>query len=142
MKRGKKYIKISKDLDRNKSYTLEEGLKQVKKTSYSKFVGSLEVHFDIVVPEEDLYIEWDGRHHFVPIHGQKDLNNRINRDKIKNKIKSLTVFLSSNEPYGFVKENEKIFKEKLNAKVIILKNRSHFSTDEGITELPEILDEI
>jgi len=43
-------------------------------------------HFDIVVPEEDLYIEWDGRHHFVPIHGQKDLNNRINRDKIKNKI--------------------------------------------------------
>jgi len=66
----------------------------------------------------------------------------INFNKIKNKIKSLTVFLSSNEPYGFVKENEKIFKEKLNAKVIILKNRSHFSTDEGITELPEILDEI
>ena len=42
MKRGKKYIKVSKDLDRNKSYSLQEGLKEVKKTSYSKFVGSLE----------------------------------------------------------------------------------------------------
>ncbi len=52
MKRGKKYIKVSKDLDRNKSYSLEEGLKEVKKTSYSKFVGSLEVHFDIVVPKD------------------------------------------------------------------------------------------
>ena len=52
MKRGKKYIKASKDLDRNKSYTLEEGIKAVKRTSYSKFVGSLEVHFDIVVPKD------------------------------------------------------------------------------------------
>ena len=52
MKRGKKYIKASKDLDRNKSYTLEEGIKAVKKTSYSKFVGSLELHFDIVVPKD------------------------------------------------------------------------------------------
>lgn len=52
MKRGKKYIKVSKDLDRNKSYSLQEGLKEVKKTSYSKFVGSLEVHFDIVIPKD------------------------------------------------------------------------------------------
>ena len=52
MKRGKKYIKVSKDLDRNKSYSLQEGIKEVKKTSYSKFVGSLEVHFDIVIPKD------------------------------------------------------------------------------------------
>ena len=52
MKRGKKYIKVSKDLDRNKSYSLEDAIKEVKKTSYSKFVGSLEIHFDIVVPKD------------------------------------------------------------------------------------------
>ena len=52
MKRGKKYIKVSKDLDRNKSYSLQEGIKEVKKTSYSKFVGSLETHFDIVIPKD------------------------------------------------------------------------------------------
>ncbi len=52
MKRGKKYIKVSKDLDRNRTYSLEEGIKEVKKTSYSKFVGSLELHFDIILPKE------------------------------------------------------------------------------------------
>jgi large subunit ribosomal protein L1 len=52
MKRGKKYIKVSKDLDRNKSYSLQDAIKMVKKTSYSKFVGTLEVHFDIVIPKD------------------------------------------------------------------------------------------
>lgn len=52
MTRGKKYKKVVKDLDRNKSYSLEDGIKEVKKTSYSKFVGSLELHFDIVLPKD------------------------------------------------------------------------------------------
>lgn len=45
-----------------------------------------EWHFDVVDPDNLIFIEWDGRHHFIPIHGQSYLNNRINRDKIKNKI--------------------------------------------------------
>ena len=52
MKRGKKYTKITKDLDRNKTYSLEEAIKQVKDTSYSSFVGSLELHFDVKVPKD------------------------------------------------------------------------------------------
>lgn len=52
MKRGKKYLKTSKNLDRNKSYTLEDGIKEVKRTSYSKFIGSLEAHFDIIIPKD------------------------------------------------------------------------------------------
>lgn len=52
MKRGKKYIKVSKDLDRNKTYSIQEAIKQAKKTSYSSFVGSLELHFDIKVPKD------------------------------------------------------------------------------------------
>jgi large subunit ribosomal protein L1 len=52
MSRGKKYKKIVKDLDRSKTYSLEEGLKEVKRTSYSSFVGSLELHFDIKVPKD------------------------------------------------------------------------------------------
>ncbi len=52
MKRGKKYKKIIKDLDRSKIYTLEEGIKQAKKLSYSKFVGSLELHVDINLPKD------------------------------------------------------------------------------------------
>ncbi len=52
MRRGKKYIKVSKDLDRTKSYSIEEGIKEAKKASYSKFIGSLEAHFDIVIPKD------------------------------------------------------------------------------------------
>lgn len=45
-----------------------------------------EWHVDIAAPEKSIFLEWDGRYHFIPIHGYKYLNNRINRDKIKNKI--------------------------------------------------------
>lgn len=52
MKRGKKYIKAVKNLDRNIAYTVESAVKEAKKTSYSSFVGTLEVHFDIKIPKD------------------------------------------------------------------------------------------
>ena len=52
MKRGKKYIKATKDIDRSKTYSVEEGVKEVKKNSYSSFVGTLEAHLDINVPKD------------------------------------------------------------------------------------------
>ena len=52
MKRGKKYEKTVKDLDTNKTYSLEEGIKKAKELSYSKFVGSLELHADIKIPKD------------------------------------------------------------------------------------------
>ncbi len=70
------------------------------------------------------------------------INTPINFNKVKSKISKLTVFLSSNEPYGFVEDNAKTFREKLGAKVILEENKGHFTEDEGVTELPEILKEI
>ena len=70
------------------------------------------------------------------------LNTPINLDKVKQKINKLVVFLSSNEPYNCLEENSKIFKEKLNAKIIVLKNKGHFTEDEGVTKIPEILEEL
>ena len=52
MKRGKKYKKIIKDLDRSETYSLEDGIKEVKSLSYSKFTGTLELHADIVVGKD------------------------------------------------------------------------------------------
>lgn len=52
MKRGKKYIKIAKDFKKKTSYTLEEGIKAVKDLSYSKFVGTLELHADLKLPKD------------------------------------------------------------------------------------------
>ncbi len=70
------------------------------------------------------------------------MNTPIDFNKVKQKLSKLRVFLSTNEPYGFVEENIKTFKEKLNAKVIIKKDRGHFTENDGVNELPEILAEI
>lgn len=52
MKRGKKYTKLVKDLDRSKIYSLEDAIKKAKSLSYSKFVGSLELHVDLNLPKD------------------------------------------------------------------------------------------
>lgn len=70
------------------------------------------------------------------------INKLINFSKVKDKISSITVFLSTNEPYNYIEENKKIFEEKLNAKVIILKNKGHFTEEDGVKEIPEVLKEI
>ncbi len=51
----------------------------------------------------------------------------INLDKVKNKIKKARFLVSKDEPFGFVEENSKIFKEKLNAEVITRENYGHFN---------------
>ena len=52
MKRGKKYIKTTKGLDREQTYSVADGIKKVKTLSYSKFTGTLELHVDIKVPKD------------------------------------------------------------------------------------------
>ena len=44
MKRGKKYSEMVKAIDKNKSYSIEEAIELVKKTSATKFDSSIEVH--------------------------------------------------------------------------------------------------
>ena len=45
--RGKKYLNAVKMVDKNKSYSLAQALDLVKKTSYSKFDGNVEAHFNV-----------------------------------------------------------------------------------------------
>ena len=70
------------------------------------------------------------------------INTPINFNKIKSKINKITVFLSDKEPYGFLDDNAKIFREKLNAKIIIEENKGHFTEGDGVKEFPELLREI
>lgn len=46
-KRGKKYLQVKVLVDRKKFYPLEEAIKLAKKTSLSKFNGSIEVHLNV-----------------------------------------------------------------------------------------------
>ena len=64
----------------------------------------------------------------------------IDFSKVKNRAKSFIALFSDNDSWVLLEENVKIFREKLDPKIVILKNKGHFSEDEGINELPEILD--
>ncbi|MBI2667263.1 DUF1749 domain-containing protein [Candidatus Woesearchaeota archaeon] len=66
----------------------------------------------------------------------------IEFNKIKNKAKNITVFLSDNDPFVNLKENKEIFEKNLNAKIIVEKNKGHFTKDDGIDKIPEVLEMI
>lgn len=67
------------------------------------------------------------------------LKTPIDFSAIQEKAKSITVFLSDNDQYVPLQENKNLFEQKLNAKVVIVRNKGHFTAEDGITTLPEIL---
>ena len=72
---------------KNQKYAYE--LLKIKCPQYNwvyNYVINENWQIDIASPEQKIFIEWDGRHHRIPIHGESYLANRKNRDYIKNKI--------------------------------------------------------
>jgi len=69
------------------------------------------------------------------------LETPINFEKIKNHTKNIVCIQSEDDPYVPVSD-AKIFEEKLDAKIIFLKNFGHIAAEDGITELPEVLEQI
>ncbi len=67
------------------------------------------------------------------------LNTPINFDKIKKFTNNITCIFSDDD-YFVSLEQEKEFKDKLNSKTIIIKNKGHISQDDNVYELQEILD--
>lgn len=62
----------------------------------------------------------------------------IDYKKVKSHCKKFVCIFSNNDPYTSL-SNTSLFKKILNAKIIVLKNRGHFTEDDGIKQLPEIL---
>lgn len=77
--------------------------------------------------------------------GYQELNSffatPINFEKIKSRCEKFIVIHSDNDPYVPLKHGG-IFKEKLGAKLIKMHKMKHFSGDDGITELPVVLEEL
>ena len=63
----------------------------------------------------------------------------INFRKIKTHCDEFIAIFSNNDPY-IPLSNTKIFKEKLNADILVLKNKGHFDSTSKIDKLPELLD--
>lgn len=65
----------------------------------------------------------------------------INFENVKRATKSIVAIFSDNDPYVPL-ENEVAIREKLGAKTIVVSKMGHIGEDDGVTELPVLLDEI
>ncbi|HLC49004.1 MAG TPA: alpha/beta fold hydrolase [Candidatus Andersenbacteria bacterium] len=70
------------------------------------------------------------------------MQNDVDYEKIRSVTSNISVLNSSNDDYGAVEVNKRLFKERLHADVKVLENRGHFTTGDGITQLPEALEAI
>lgn len=66
------------------------------------------------------------------------LETLINFDKINQHITSLTAIFSDNDPWVPVSDKE-IFRQLLNAHIIVEHNKGHFAQDDSITQFPEVI---
>src|SRR3989344_5777158 len=66
------------------------------------------------------------------------LDNKINFDKVKKNCNRIVAIFSDNDPFVDLEENKLAF-EKLNAEIIIEKNKGHFDDESKITKLPSAL---
>lgn len=62
----------------------------------------------------------------------------IDWEKIKKHCKSFVAIHSDNDPFVSIHYGA-LFKEKLNADVVIEHDKKHFSGDDNITKLPSVL---
>ena len=62
-------------------------------------------------------------------------------DVIKHTPKIVAIF-SNDDPVVPMKENKKIFKERFGAEIIVEKEKGHFTEEDGIIEVPSVLDAI
>jgi len=67
------------------------------------------------------------------------LKSQIDFSKVINKSNSFVTVFSDNDGWVPIDVNLKLFKEKLNPEIVVLKNRGHFSEDEGVLEIFELL---
>ncbi|MFZ2152543.1 MAG: alpha/beta hydrolase [Microgenomates group bacterium] len=67
------------------------------------------------------------------------IKSQIDFSEVVHKSLSFVTIFSDNDSWVPMDINVKLFKEKLNPEIIILKNKGHFTADEGSTKLPELL---
>ncbi len=69
------------------------------------------------------------------------LETPIDFGKVKKATKNFVAVFSDNDPF-VVLENSKLFKERFSAKIVVEKNKGHFSGSDGVKELPVVLKEL
>jgi predicted alpha/beta hydrolase family esterase len=68
------------------------------------------------------------------------LKTPLDFSKIINKAKKFITIFSDNDAWVPYKENESLFRQKLNPEIIVLHNKGHITAEEGSVELKELID--
>lgn len=74
--------------------------------------------------------------------GKPWIETPIDFNKIKATTNNFVCIFSEDDPVVPLDENIKLFKERMNSKIIIEKSGGHFSGGDGITELPSALNSV
>ncbi len=69
------------------------------------------------------------------------INTPINFEKIRQHSNKFVLINSDNDPYVPLSDAD-LFKNNLGAKIIMLNNKGHIAGDDGVTELPVVLEEL
>lgn len=67
------------------------------------------------------------------------INNKIDLEKVKKFTNNINCIFSDNDYFVSLEQKDE-FKNKLNAKTCVVKNKGHISQDDNVFELNEILD--
>lgn len=70
------------------------------------------------------------------------LETPIDMEKVKGTTKNFVLILSDNDQDVPMEESRTHFSQRLNPKIIIEHNMGHFTADDGVTELPVVLEEL
>ncbi len=82
---------------------------------------------------------WDES--YTPKIANEWIHTKIDFEKIKKHTKKIVDFASDNDPYVPLSDAE-IFRKKLNAEVIVLHGKGHVSEEDGVKEVPFVLDKL
>ncbi len=63
----------------------------------------------------------------------------INFDKVKKHANKFIAIFSDNDPFVPL-ENKEMFEKKIGAKTVVELNKGHFLSEDGVTELPSVID--
>lgn len=69
------------------------------------------------------------------------INTQIDFEKIKRHTNNFVLVASDNDPYVAL-SNAELFRNNFGAKIIILENKGHVSGEDGVNELPVVLEEL
>lgn len=66
----------------------------------------------------------------------------IDFESLRNRTGNYVAILSDNDRWVPVEVTKQQFEEKLSAKVLIAHNQGHFTADDGVTEIPVVIEEL